>query len=115
MPLKHGFSKKSIASNIKTEMEHGKPHEQAIAIAMETAREAKSDHKSYGGMIKPESIVEALKKKRHLAHGGMVESEDDEFLSADMETPIEEHEESDVVESQEEMKRRSMQKALKSL
>lgn len=115
MPLKHGYSKKSISSNIKTEQEHGKPHEQAIAIALETANQAKAEHKAFGGMIKPESIVEALKKKKHLAHGGMVESEDEEFLSADMETPEEEAQESEAVESQEEMKRRIMQKALKSL
>ena len=34
MPLKSGRSKKVIAQNIKTEMKHGKPQKQAIAIAM---------------------------------------------------------------------------------
>lgn len=181
MPLIKGFSKKSISENIKKEMELGKPHEQAIAIAMETARNAKAESKGFGGAIHPESIVKAIKMKKHLAHGGlvedpkfgdelrgamaekegypvagkilktgtdvpysekskekemdkfykttnfgggktphfahggMVESEDEEFLSADMESPIEEAQESDKVESQEEMKRRILQKAMKRI
>lgn len=41
MPLKKGYSKKSISSNIKTEMAHGKPRKQAVAIALNTARQAK--------------------------------------------------------------------------
>lgn len=41
MPLKKGYSRKSIASNIKNEMKRGRPQKQAIAIALETARRAK--------------------------------------------------------------------------
>ena len=41
MPLKKGYSRKSISSNIKNEMKRGKPQKQAIAIALETARRAK--------------------------------------------------------------------------
>lgn len=37
MPLKTGKSKKVISANIKTEMKHGKPHRQAIAIALSKA------------------------------------------------------------------------------
>ncbi len=40
MPLKKGSSKKIIGSNIKTEIEHGKPQKQAVAIALNTARKA---------------------------------------------------------------------------
>jgi len=45
MPLKRGFSRKSISANIRTEMAHGKPQRQAIAIAMSVARKAKSKGK----------------------------------------------------------------------
>ena len=38
MPLKPGKSKKAIAKNIKTEIEAGKPRNQAIAIAMSKAK-----------------------------------------------------------------------------
>ena len=41
MPLKKGYSRKSISSNIKNEMKRGKPQKQAIAIALETAMRAK--------------------------------------------------------------------------
>ena len=45
MPLKKGYSQKTIAKNIKTEMKHGKSHEQAVAIALSTARAARAKAK----------------------------------------------------------------------
>jgi len=42
MPIKKGYSKKTVSQNIKTEMKAGKPQKQAIAIALETARTAKA-------------------------------------------------------------------------
>jgi hypothetical protein len=42
MPLKSGKSKKVISSNIRTEMAHGKPQKQAVAIAMRKAGKPKS-------------------------------------------------------------------------
>lgn len=41
MPLMHGSSKKAFSHNVKTEMDHGKPQKQAVAIAYNQAGEKK--------------------------------------------------------------------------
>jgi len=41
MPMKQGYSKKSVSSNIKREIKSGKPQKQAVAIALDVARKAK--------------------------------------------------------------------------
>lgn len=40
MPLKKGYSRSSIGKNIKMEEKAGRPKKQAIAIALNVAREA---------------------------------------------------------------------------
>jgi len=41
MPLNKSGSKKAIGANIKTEMAHGKPQKQAVAIALSVQRRSR--------------------------------------------------------------------------
>lgn len=46
MPLKSGKSKKTVSSNIKTEMAAGRPQKQAVAIALSKASRGKTTKSS---------------------------------------------------------------------
>jgi hypothetical protein len=41
MPLKQGYSQKSVSKNIVREMKAGKPKKKAVAIALNVAKKAK--------------------------------------------------------------------------
>ena len=45
MPIKKGYSPKTVSANIKTEMKAGRPHKQAVAIALDIAKNAKAKAK----------------------------------------------------------------------
>lgn len=57
MPLKKGYSRKSISKNIATEIKSGRPQKQSIAIALDLARRSA---KKAG---KPNKIPQARAKR----------------------------------------------------
>lgn len=60
MPLDKSGSKLSIGKNIKTEMSVGKPQKQAVAIALNTQRDAKKPKMKVN---KPAPMLGVYKKK----------------------------------------------------
>jgi tellurite resistance-related uncharacterized protein len=79
MPLMHGKSKKAFESNVKTEIHHGKPMPQALAIAYATKRAAMKKKMALGGEVEhierdgetPEEMEHQIASEQ-LAHGGQV-------------------------------------------
>ena len=74
MPLIKGKSQKSFVKNLKTEMEHGKPQKQALAIAYSVMRKAKHHKMAEGGdpqKSKAQQISDSFKGAvGHFAEGG---------------------------------------------
>jgi hypothetical protein len=77
MPLIKSKSKQAVGKNIKKEEEAGKPHNQAIAIALEVQRRAKARKMADGGTVPaPGSYAERFQKGflgQKKADGGFIE------------------------------------------
>jgi len=63
MPLKEGSSKSEISENIRTEMHHGKPQKQAIAIAMRKAGKSKEDEYRPIGVGPPGLSLDEIQRR----------------------------------------------------
>jgi hypothetical protein len=84
VPLIQGKSKKSFEKNLKTEMEHGKPQKQSLAIAYAMKRKAKK--MAEGGQAGPvlpgaDDAQESMRKAFHFAEGGPVAEKKSGYLS----------------------------------
>lgn len=74
MPLKHGKSQKTISSNISEMIHAGHPQKQAIAAALNTARQTKA-HGGLGLPPKPHHPTKAFRaSKGHKIHVGPIHS-----------------------------------------
>lgn len=80
MPLVKGKSEKSFVKNMKTEMEHGKPKNQSLAIAYAMKRKAQKKKMAQGGEVNEDapnlpdaqSFQSGMRKATHYASGGQI-------------------------------------------
>lgn len=80
MPLAMGKSPKAFSKNVKTEMHHGKPQKQALAIAYAVKR--RMQHKATGGVVEgPDEMGRSWMKPGHQ------ESQDNQKLEPRRENP----------------------------
>jgi len=74
MPLKKGTSQKTFVQNLKTEMEHGHPQKQSLAIAYAMKRKSARKKMADGGPVsdpkKLEEAQESMRKAFNYAEGG---------------------------------------------
>ena len=70
MPLIHGKSQKAFQKNIKTEMEHGKPQGQALAIAYSIKRKAQHKKMAHGGEMLMEHEAKESPEYEKMEHAG---------------------------------------------
>lgn len=75
MPLKKGSSQKTVSSNISELVHSGRPQKQAIAIALNTARDSKRMHRAFGGHTPSFMSAPIVKKPKSVKpHVGPIHS-----------------------------------------
>ena len=62
MPLKEGSSREAVSSNVKTEIAHGKPQPQAVAIALTKAGLSNQDVGGIPDVVTPAESATAGQK-----------------------------------------------------
>lgn len=78
--------KSNIGHNMKVEEMAGKPHPQALAIALSVSRRKKKmaqggeiQNEKLHPMHEPYDIVKGIMEKRKMAHGGLMEDDDEQL------------------------------------